>query len=101
MTFASWIDAVAAGRTFGTSGPLLFLTVDGRYEWRNFDHPASFDSSPEDREDEIARVRASFSRPFGRHIVLELGYRYTDRSSNVDIVEYDRHVGEFLATYRY
>ncbi len=30
LTFASWIHAVAAGRTFGTSGPLLFLTVDGK-----------------------------------------------------------------------
>lgn len=30
LTVASWLEAVRAGRTFGTSGPLLFLTVDGR-----------------------------------------------------------------------
>ena len=30
LSFESWIDAVKAGRTFGTNGPLLFLTVDGK-----------------------------------------------------------------------
>ncbi len=29
LTVSSWLEAVEAGRTFGTSGPLLFLTVDG------------------------------------------------------------------------
>ncbi len=28
--FSTWIDAVRAGRTFATSGPLLFLTVGGK-----------------------------------------------------------------------
>ncbi len=28
LTFSAWLDAVKAGRTFGTSGPLLFLSVD-------------------------------------------------------------------------
>ena len=28
LTFGAWLDAVKAGRTFGTSGPLLFLSVD-------------------------------------------------------------------------
>ncbi len=89
--------------TLGFSLPQdIFLTIDGRYEWRDFDHPSSLFKAPQgDRDDEIARLRVGFSRPFGRHIVLELGYRYTDRSSNVDLVEYHRHVGEFLATYRY
>ncbi|HEX9700705.1 MAG TPA: CehA/McbA family metallohydrolase [Acidobacteriota bacterium] len=27
LTFGAWLDAVRAGRTFGTSGPLVFLTV--------------------------------------------------------------------------
>ncbi len=30
LSFESWIEAVRAGRTFGTNGPLLFLSVDGR-----------------------------------------------------------------------
>jgi len=30
VTFAAWADAVRAGRTFVTSGPLLELTVEGR-----------------------------------------------------------------------
>ena len=30
LSFESWIAAVKAGRTFGTNGPLLFLTVDGK-----------------------------------------------------------------------
>jgi len=28
LTFGAWLDAVKAQRTFGTSGPLLFLSVD-------------------------------------------------------------------------
>jgi len=28
LTFGAWLDAVRAQRTFGTSGPLLFLSVD-------------------------------------------------------------------------
>ena len=30
LTFESWIDAVRAGRTFATNGPLLFVEVDGK-----------------------------------------------------------------------
>jgi hypothetical protein len=30
LTFQSWIAGIKAGRTFGTTGPLLFLDVDGR-----------------------------------------------------------------------
>ena len=29
LSFDGWLSAVKAGRTFGTSGPLLFLTVEG------------------------------------------------------------------------
>jgi len=29
LTLASWLAAIKAGRTFGTTGPLVFLTVDG------------------------------------------------------------------------
>ncbi len=30
FTFSSWIDAIRAGRTFATNGPLLFVEVNGR-----------------------------------------------------------------------
>jgi len=30
LTFASWIAGIKAGRTFGTTAPLLFLTANGR-----------------------------------------------------------------------
>ena len=30
LSFESWIEAVKAGRTFATNGPLVFLTVDGK-----------------------------------------------------------------------
>jgi hypothetical protein len=30
LTVASWLAAVKAGRTFGTTGPLVFMTVNGR-----------------------------------------------------------------------
>ena len=30
FTFGHWLDAVREGRTFATSGPLLFLAVDGK-----------------------------------------------------------------------
>ncbi len=37
LTFGAWLDAVRAGRTFGTSGPLVFLTArpaDPAADWR-------------------------------------------------------------------
>lgn len=30
LSFAGWLDGIRAGRTFGTTGPLLFLDVEGR-----------------------------------------------------------------------
>ncbi|HXV61228.1 MAG TPA: LpqB family beta-propeller domain-containing protein [Vicinamibacteria bacterium] len=30
LEYRAWLEAVKAGRTFATSGPLLFLTVDGK-----------------------------------------------------------------------
>lgn len=30
LSLASWMAGIKAGRTFGTTGPLLFLTVDGK-----------------------------------------------------------------------
>src|SRR5262249_36641941 len=30
FTFGAWLDAIKAGRTFGTTGPLLFLSVNGK-----------------------------------------------------------------------
>jgi TolB protein len=30
LTVPNWLAAIKAGRTFGTNGPLVFLTVDGR-----------------------------------------------------------------------
>jgi hypothetical protein len=30
LTYSNWIEAVRAGRTFVTNGPILFLTVDGQ-----------------------------------------------------------------------
>src|SRR5215469_14189201 len=29
FTFRAWLDAIKAGRTFGTTGPMLFLSVNG------------------------------------------------------------------------
>lgn len=44
--FENWIAAVRAGRTFATSGPLLFLSVDGRQPGDEIretgDEPSSF-----------------------------------------------------------
>ncbi len=31
VTVPLWLDAIKAGRTFGTSGPLVFMTVDGKF----------------------------------------------------------------------
>ena len=41
LTLASWLSAIKAGRTFGTTGPLVFLTVDGAEPGRQLDRPAS------------------------------------------------------------
>ncbi|MEX0601225.1 MAG: CehA/McbA family metallohydrolase, partial [Rhodothermales bacterium] len=41
LTYANWMDAVRAGRTFATSGPVLLLEVDGRKPGAAIDLPES------------------------------------------------------------
>lgn len=39
FTYTNWLAAVRAGRTFASSGPLLFLSVDGRGPGEDLDLP--------------------------------------------------------------
>ncbi len=50
------------------------------------------DARPERRHDVVAEYAIGLSRPLREHFFLDLGYRFTKRSSNVDLYAYDRHV---------
>jgi hypothetical protein len=65
MSYRNWVEAVRAGRTFITNGPLLAFTVDGR-------EPGDFLEIPADRK---VRVRAEgrSAVPFDRVEVVVNG----------------------------
>jgi tetratricopeptide (TPR) repeat protein len=50
------------------------------------------DARAERRHDVVAEYAIGLSRPLREHFFLDLGYRFTKRSSNVDLYAYDRHV---------
>ena len=77
------------------------LNLDGRIEWREYDHTSSFEPSAGIREDVIGQLRTAFRRSLGKSLSLELVYAYTNRSSNVDIFDYRRHELTALTTYHY
>ncbi len=62
--YGSWIEAVRAGRTFITEGPLLSLTVNGL-------EPGAFVSPPDDKQLARVAIEACSVTPFDR---LELLY---------------------------
>ncbi len=64
--YGSWIEAVRAGRTCVTDGPLLSLTVDGH-------DPGSVISVPEDGKTVLVRAEARSATPFDRLEVLRNG----------------------------
>lgn len=63
--YEKWIDGIRLGRTFTTSGPLLFLDVDGR-------GPGSV-LLPEGTEPCQARLRAISRHPLGRVQIVSNG----------------------------
>src|SRR5262249_22267489 len=44
FTYKNWIEAVRAGRTFATNGPLLFFTINGQEPGSTIDLPAEIKS---------------------------------------------------------
>jgi hypothetical protein len=71
--YAAWIEAVRAGRTFVTSGPLLLFTVDGQYPGAVVDPPSREEPlrvhaeavgwSPFDRVELVANGEVVAARP--------------------------------------
>ena len=59
--------------------------------------PGSFEG--DDREDVAYRVRVELERGLGAGFSLLARYRYTNRMSNVDVFDYDRHVAGLYVTY--
>lgn len=103
----------SAGNQFLASGnqPIFTLAlalpwqiqsiVDARVEWRDYAVPSLREPTVGPRRDTIATLRAGAERPLGENASLEIGYRYTNRSSNVNYYDYQRHEISFLGTYRY
>ncbi len=103
----------SAGNQFLASGnqPIFTLAlalpwqiqsiVDARVEWRDYAVPSLREPTVGPRRDTIAILRAGVERPLGENTSLEIAYRYTNRSSNVNYYDYQRHEISFLGTYRY
>ncbi len=66
FSYAAWIEAVRAGRTFVTNGPLLTLTVDGR-------DPGAVLALPADRKTVRVRAEARSLTPFDRLEIVHNG----------------------------
>ena len=93
----------------------MFWTSSFSYEWRHFENPSCFSdltsptcstgsSAPAgtaDRRDRILRVVADLRLPVIESVFADVSYGYSNRRSNVPFYEYDRHLVQFLVTYRY
>jgi hypothetical protein len=77
FSYGAWIEAVRAGRTFVTDGPLLSLTVDGH-------DPGSVLSVPEGGKTVLARAEARSAAPFDRLEVLRDGEVIAARETEGD-----------------
>ncbi len=78
-----------------------FLTLDGGYEQREFDHPSLFEPGEGDRDDHITRIRILLQRQLSQRIDVAVGWLYTHWSSNVGVYDFDRSVSDLRLTYRY
>ena len=71
------------------------------YAEEHYDVASLVDPSVGIREDHIGRLRTAVLRPLTDHLTLELSHVWTDRTSNVNSFDYQRHELSLLATYQY
>jgi hypothetical protein len=76
-TFGAWSEAVRAGRTFATSGPVIELSVDGHEPGDVIALPAGGGHLP-------ARVRARAAQPIIRSVELVVNGRVVAREERAD-----------------
>ena len=101
------------GKEFDSHGPIAvvtvglplpyesFLTLDGWYEQRKFDHPSQFEAGEGDRDDQISRIRLALRRQLTRRVHVTASWLYTHWRSNVGLYDFDRSVTDLRLTYRY
>ncbi len=95
-------DGPIAVLTLGLALPYdSFLTLDGWYEERKFDHPSKFEPARGDRDDTISRIRVLLRRQLTRRLEVTAGWLYTHWSSNGGLYDFDRAVTDLRLTYRY
>lgn len=78
LSYGAWIEAVRAGRTFATSGPLLSLTVDGH-------GPGAVLSAPSEGKNVRIRAEAQSATTFDRLEVLHNGTVLAAAAANLDL----------------
>ncbi len=90
LTYRKWIDALKAGRTFTTSGPLLFLTVNGKGPGEVLNVKPG--------ESLRVRLEAVSRYPLGRVQIIRNGEIIADRRTPDDrlILQVDVHVQDSL-----
>jgi hypothetical protein len=112
---ARYRDEDSHGQDFDSHGPIwvatlglplpaqLFLTLDGWFEQRHFDHPSLFELQPGegDRDDNITRFRILLRWALNEQLSATAGWRYTHWSSSVGLYDFDRAVSDLRFTYRY
>ncbi len=75
LSYAAWVEALRAGRTFVTNGPLLSLTVEGQ-------GPGSVIEAPPEGRQVRVRVEAQSTVPFDRLEVLADGNVIADKEAS-------------------
>jgi tetratricopeptide (TPR) repeat protein len=114
----SYAGFAADGREYDYNGGELFLGLQtslpadvllsavagvGWFPYVNrssfFDPPGSGRYESHDREDVGYRVRLELERELGAGFSLLARYRYNDRTSNVDVFDYHRHIVGLYVTY--
>jgi hypothetical protein len=77
LSYAAWVEAVRAGRTFVTNGPLLSLTVEGQ-------GPGAVIAAPPEGRRLRVRVEAQSTAPFERLEVLADGEVVAEKEASGD-----------------
>ena len=114
----SYLGFAADGREYDYNGGELFVGVETLLPaairlravtgvgWLPFRNPSSYPDPPgsgsyesDDREDVAFRLRVELEREIGAGFSVLARYRYQNRSSNVAVFDYDRHVIGLYVTY--
>lgn len=112
-----WREERTDGQDNDSTGPVInlligqplpwsvYLIAEAQYDRRNYAQVSSVglltEAQFDRRQDDIWSSRVALRRPITDRLTGELSYRYMHWGSNVDFYQFERHIVDFLVTYRY